>query len=389
MKNLSLLKKAAAAALLFSCIATPAAAADIQISVNGSPLASDVPPAVLNNRTMLPLRACAEALDASLNYDPQTGKIAVYSGQNKIELTLNSRQTLINGAVHLMDTEPQIVNNRTMVPLRFIAEALDARVGWQPEINTVTIISAAPSQTTSTENTGTTSSAGQNTSPALYLPTAETIANQALQQINNVRLQKELSAFIPATELADMAAEHSRNMSEKQLLTNNIPGNPTVSGRASSRKLPIPSELIAKIDYSKENVYQAVSQWFNDNTARSLLLDPSAAYIGISAAYQEGSHEVYLTAEVMPYRAYFCDLPQYSVINADKLTVRGRSQRMQETVTVYKIADNKPQMYTDKQTYTAKGDGTYFYTEISFDAPGVYAIEAEGCMVRVNYKPAA
>lgn len=371
--------KIAAAALVMSAIAFPAQAADIQITVNGQPLAADVPPTVLNNRTLLPLRACAEALNATVNYDPAAGRIDVYAGQNKIELTLNSNQAVINGQFKAMDVEPQILNDRTLVPLRFLGEALNAQVNWLPESNTVAIQAAAASPATP---------AAKPNEP-VYLPDAETIANQALQQINNIRLQKNLRSLASAAELTTMAAEHSLDMGDKNYFSNTSPGGVTLSSRANAKGLPVPNELIAKIDYTQENVYNAVADWFSKEPTRSLLLDASAGYIGIAAYYQPGSTDVYLTAEIMPYRAYFLELPANSTVSGDTLKVRGRSQNLQEEITVYQIAANNPQMYSAKKTYTATGNGTYFYAELPFDAPGAYAIQVSGCLVRLNYVPAS
>ena len=383
MKNSFFAKITAIALLLFIFAATAATAADMQIIVNGKKLNGDVAPAVIENRTMLPLRACAEALDATVNYDAATGIIDIFSGANRINLMLNSSRAIINGTLKNMDIEPQIINNRTLVPLRFIGEALNAQVNWLPESSTITIVSNADT------NAG--SNISQPTLPVDpdSLPNAETVAKQALQQINSVRLQKSLNSFVTAEELVAMAAEHSRDMAEKDYFSNTTPGGSTPAARATAGKLPVPDELIAKIDYSRENVYQAVTEWLNKQPARAVLLNPSAAYIGISAFYKENSAELYLTAEVMPYRAYFTDLPQSSTVNSDKLTVRGRSQNLQEAVTVYKIAADNPQMYTSKKTYFANGDGTYFHTVIEFDTPGLYALQMGGCIVRVNYVPAA
>ncbi len=368
--NKKIFTKASAAALMLFTAAQPAAAADIAITVNGSPLAADVPPTVINSRVMLPLRACAEALNAAVNYDAATGQIDVFAGADKIELMLNSAVATVNGQAAQMDVEPQIVNSRTLVPLRFLGEALNAQVEWQAQTNTVAITAAVSA----------------NTEPA-EIPSMATVANQALQQINSVRLQKGLNSLVSATELSDMAAAHSQSMCAADLLANKLPGGKSLNSRAEQQGIATPNELIACIDYSRENVYQAVSAWFTAEPARSMLLDASAGYIGIAASRDENSSTVYLTAEVMPYRAYFIGLPLNSTTADAALAVRGRTSRLSQDVIVYRIAPDNAHMYTDKTTQTLSGDGSYFSTTLKFDNPGTYVIEADGCMVRVTYKP--
>lgn len=379
-------QKTTALALLLSAMAMPATATDISISVNGSPLSADVPPTVLNNRVLLPLRACAEALNATVNYNPATGQIDVYSGKDKIELQLNSRTAAINGTKAELDTEPQVLDNRTLVPLRFLGEALKAQVAWSGTDKSVTIIAATPTDSGNTDSTNTPAE-NETKSDEVYLPSMDIIANQALQQINSVRLQKDLNTLVSASELKDMATAHSKNMSAADTLANKLNGQESLSARASAAGIATPNELIACIDYSRENVYKAITAWFASEPTRSLLLDASAGYIGISAACAEGSTKVYLTAEIMPYRAYFVGLPLSSSTKDGKLTVRGRSSRLEQEIILYRISDKNPQMYTDKQTYTAKGDGSYFHTELTLPQSGTYALEANGCTVRVVYRP--
>lgn len=377
-KSAKNLAKTFAAALFLAGVAVPAFAADIQINVNGQALATDVPPTVLNNRVLLPLRACAEALDATVNYNAATGKIDVYHEGDRVELALNSRVAVINGVQNELDVEPQVMNSRTLIPLRFLGEALAAQVNWDAATASVNIVAGSVG---SSGNTGT------DEPQKVIIPSVETIANQALQQINSVRLQKELNTLVSAAELVQMASAHSAAMSAADTLANRTPKEASPAARAESAAISTPSELIACVDYSKETVYQAVAAWMTSETTRAILLDASAGYIGIAAALDEASNRVYITAEVMPHRAYFIGLPQSYTTGSATLNLRGRSNRLQQDIIIYHISDKNSQMYTDKQTITATGDGSYFTATYTLPAAGTYAIEASGCMVRVTYRP--
>lgn len=378
--------KTAATALLISAVALPAAAADIQITVNGQPLSGDVPPTVLNNRVLLPLRACAEALNATVNYDAATGSITVYAGENKVELTLNSQTAAINGQQTELDTTPQVIENRTLVPLRFLGEALKAQVNWDGTTGTVSIVGSASTNAGNSTNGNSAANSSTDTPQEVIIPSMETVANQALQQINSVRLQKDLNSLVSAAELTQLAAAHSSAMSKADTLSNKLAGGSSLSARAEAAQIATPNELIACIDYSRENVYQAINTWLTSEPTRSLLLDASAGYIGISAARSDDSNKVYLTAEVMPYRAYFIGLPQQSTTNSATLNLRGRSSNLQQQLIIYTMSGSNAQMYTEKSTCTATGDGNYFTATVTLPAAGTYAIDAAGCIVRVTYR---
>lgn len=390
MKKIAINKfftKTAALALVLSATALPAHATDIAITVNGQPLSNDVPPTVVNNRVLLPLRACAEALNATVNYDAATGGIDVFAGQNKVELKLNSTTAAINGITQQLDTMPQVMDNRTLVPLRFLGEALNAQVNWDGTTGTVSIVGAATAGTANDNSTDNSTDSTADEPQDVAIPSMETIANQALQQINTVRLQKDLNSLVSATELGQLATAHSNDMSAADTLSNKLADGQSLAARASAAGIACPNELIACIDYSRENVYQAITAWFTNEPTRSLLLDSSAGYIGIAAAKAEGTNKVYLTAELMPHRAYFIGLPQTSTTNSPTLNLRGRSSRLQQEIIIYTISDKNPQMYTEKQTVTANGDGTYFTATVTLPAAGTYAIEAAGCTARVTYRP--
>ena len=308
-----------------------------------------------------------------MNYEAGTGQITILRGDDTVRLTLNSTEAIINEQTRQLDVMPQVINNRTLAPLRFVGEALNCQVSWQAETQTVSIQ---------------TNTQAESTEP-VTVPAVDTIVNQALQQINSVRLQKQLDTFVSAEELNRLAADHSKDMAENSFLSNISPTFGSIEHRAAAEDLPTPSEIIAKIDYQQANVYQAVTAWFSNEETRSVLLSPSAGYIGLNAYYLPDSTEVYLTAEIMPSRAYFTDLPDNSTVYIAGMAVRGRSQNLSETVTVYKISDINPQMYSSKQTYTAVGDGVYFFTNIEFAEPGTYVLQVGNCMVRVKYSPGA
>lgn len=91
-----------------------------------------ITPVVRNGRTLVPVRAVAEALDSQVSWDPETREISIETDGETVILTLDSAAARINGASAALDAPAVSVNGRTMVPLRFIGEAFGLQVGWYP-----------------------------------------------------------------------------------------------------------------------------------------------------------------------------------------------------------------------------------------------------------------
>jgi|GEM_PF-5225197 len=129
-------------ALLLSLIILPTVQASIQPSVylNGALLKFDDQPAVIQNgRTLVPLRKIFESLGATVNYDPYTKRIDAYRDSTDIQLTVGSKKALVNGRSVTIDVPANTINGRTLVPLRFISEAMDCVVDWDASNHRVII----------------------------------------------------------------------------------------------------------------------------------------------------------------------------------------------------------------------------------------------------------
>ena len=118
--------------------------ADIGVTINGVPLEMEVPPAMINNRTMVPLRAIAEALDARVEWNQELQQITIYAGDRVCILTVNENVAAIfdaggNANISPLDVPPTIIDNRTLVPVRFFAEFFGSVVDWDQDTQTVII----------------------------------------------------------------------------------------------------------------------------------------------------------------------------------------------------------------------------------------------------------
>ena len=115
----------------------------LTIQLDGKTVAVDAAPFIDGNgRTMVPVRFISEALGAQVDWDRNARVVTVTEGSSVIKLTIDSPQIITNGKAETMDTTAVIKSDRTFVPVRYIAEALGLSVGWDGAANTVILTSA-------------------------------------------------------------------------------------------------------------------------------------------------------------------------------------------------------------------------------------------------------
>jgi len=114
-------------------------------TVNGISNTLDSPPVIKNSRTLLPIRAVIEALGGSVSWDATERKVTVSLSSTTIELWIGKSTAKVNGIDTPIDSTnnkvvPEIINSRTMLPLRFVTENLGCDVQWDGTMKTITII---------------------------------------------------------------------------------------------------------------------------------------------------------------------------------------------------------------------------------------------------------
>lgn len=107
-------------------------------------LFKDVQPAMVNARVMVPVRGVFEHFEAYVTWDEATRTVHAERGEDRLSLPLNSKTATKNGVQISLDTPAMVYRGRTMVPLRFLSEALGARVEWNAAQNTVAISTTPP-----------------------------------------------------------------------------------------------------------------------------------------------------------------------------------------------------------------------------------------------------
>ena len=110
--------------------------------VNGMPVSIDAAPIIRNGRTLLPIRALIETLGGKVTWDAKTQIATVVLGGRSVVLEVGKSSALVNGKRVLIDPTnakvvPEIIGNRTFLPLRFIADGLGLDLAWEPVSQTI------------------------------------------------------------------------------------------------------------------------------------------------------------------------------------------------------------------------------------------------------------
>lgn len=114
----------------------------IQVEVDGKVLTLDVPPVTESGRTLVPIRAIVQAIGGTIKWNPN-GTITVDKEGNAITLKVGSKEAYKNQNKVVLDVPAKVINGRTMVPLRFVGEALGLQVGWNSQERKVTVLSGS------------------------------------------------------------------------------------------------------------------------------------------------------------------------------------------------------------------------------------------------------
>lgn len=112
---------------------------EITVSVNGNEVIFDQAPIIENGRTLVPLRAIFEALGAEVYWDQNEQKVTAEKDGTVIELVIGSNVMIVDDEEAELDIAAKLVNERTMVPARAVAEAFGCEVTWDNENRAVII----------------------------------------------------------------------------------------------------------------------------------------------------------------------------------------------------------------------------------------------------------
>ncbi|MFD0714944.1 copper amine oxidase N-terminal domain-containing protein [Paenibacillus sp. GCM10027626] len=107
--------------------------------VGGKAYKLDVAPFALNGTTYLPLRFVTEAMGAKVDWNQKLNRVTVLRGNRFMEMWLNKKQFILNGSKKEAAVAPISKGGRTLVPVRLVSEQLGLVVKWEGKTSTVTV----------------------------------------------------------------------------------------------------------------------------------------------------------------------------------------------------------------------------------------------------------
>jgi N-acetylmuramoyl-L-alanine amidase len=125
--------------LMLIAAAPSSASSWITVTLDGKNFSFDVPPQLINGRAMVPLRAIFEAMGVTAGWDGNAQMVTGTKGDTVVILTIGSTSPTINGRVVTIDQPGVVIDNRTLAPLRFVAETFGSTVAWDENTQTASI----------------------------------------------------------------------------------------------------------------------------------------------------------------------------------------------------------------------------------------------------------
>jgi hypothetical protein len=113
--------------------------ASVNVKIDGALQTFEQPPVIMNEKTMVPMRKIFEALGATIKWDGSTQSVTATKGSTSILLQIDSAVAKIDNKYVQLEQAPAIINGSSMVPVRFVSEALKAKVEWNNDTRTISI----------------------------------------------------------------------------------------------------------------------------------------------------------------------------------------------------------------------------------------------------------
>jgi peptidoglycan/xylan/chitin deacetylase (PgdA/CDA1 family) len=112
---------------------------NITVYSNGNKVTYDIQPQIINERAMLPIRKTVETLGAKVEWNQESETVTIIKNDTVVTFTIGEKYIYVNGEQKSIDTPSSIVNGRTLVPIRFLAEAFAYKVSWVNETRSIYI----------------------------------------------------------------------------------------------------------------------------------------------------------------------------------------------------------------------------------------------------------
>lgn len=233
--------------------------------INSEPFKLEQAPIIIGGRTMVPLRFITEALGLEITWEAETRSVLVEKDGSIIRLFIDSHKAELNGKIIEVEVPPTILNGRTLVPVRFVSEVLGYTVGWEGLTSEVTISGYKPS-------------AESEVKPESSIEYE--FANEVLRLVNIEREKLGVSPLSMSSELLKVAIVKSQDIVDHNYFSHT---SPTFGGLRElleyhSITYRRAGENLATGQKTPESV---VNAWMNSEGHRTNIMNPEFNTIGV------------------------------------------------------------------------------------------------------------
>lgn len=146
------MKRIMAFVLAIMMLTVTVGAVDLYIDLDK--IETDVPPTIVDGRTLVPVRAIFEYLGATVEWENDTRTAVGTRGETVIRIQIDNTTAYVNGEARTLDVPAKLINGRTMVPARFISETFGCKVTWYGKTETAAIANGLRDQQIYVTKTG-------------------------------------------------------------------------------------------------------------------------------------------------------------------------------------------------------------------------------------------
>lgn len=250
------------------------ASSNVSVVIDGHERTFSQPPVIVNHYTMVPFRGIFEIFGAKVHWDGKTRTVTAATDDIELELTIDSDLASINGNPIKLAQPVIIINDSTMVPLRFVSEALGSKVAWSQKTRTVYIESSLDKN--------------EDKEVADW-------EQQVVDLVNEERVKADLEPLELDVELSNVARIKSEDMRDEGYFDHFSPvyGSPFEMMEQFDITFLAAGENIAAGQDSPEAVVKA---WMNSPGHKKNILSPDFTHTGVGYA-DGGSYRHYWTQQ--------------------------------------------------------------------------------------------
>ena len=247
--------------VFFMCLflITPTASAhDIGLYIDGEEILTDTSPIIENDRTLVPVRGIFEHINAEVGWND--GIVTISSAQATIVITIGEGSLLFNGAAISLDVPAKIENDRTYIPLRAVSSLMNCEVVWDEDNRNVYIYYETMPPVSDRYN---------------YL-----FEYEVYLLINDIRRVSGMPELSWSRELASAARRHAEDMEQKAFFDHINPDGQSPFDRMNLQGIVYmyAAENIA-VGYGTPK--ETVDGWMNSDSHRENILNPEFTKIGV------------------------------------------------------------------------------------------------------------